>query len=120
MSLSSFGPEHNPEDLQALRRLIAHLAPQCGIDLSDKSAVRRFLDGAQPTRGGMAETGEELRAMLILLFRLETCSSEDLGFEGLRRLWLEHSATLARYRRPEAMAAALRHGLPGSRPSAGE
>lgn len=119
MSLSSCGPEHNPEDLQALRRLIAHLAAQCGLDLSDKSAVRRFLDGAQPAPGGAAETGEELRTMLILLFRLETCSSEDLGFEGLRRLWREHSATLARYR-PEAMPAALRHGSPGSRTAAGE
>ncbi|WP_428827790.1 hypothetical protein ACLIKD_07405 [Azonexus sp. IMCC34842] len=120
MSLSSFGPEHNPEDLQALRRLIARLAPPCGLDLSDKSAVRRFLDGAQPAPQGAAETGQELRAMLILLFRLETCSSEDLGFAGLRRLWLEHSETLARYRRPDALPTALRHGSPGNRPATGE
>lgn len=119
MSLSCFGPEHNPEDLQALRRLIARLAPPCGLDLSDKSAVRRFLDGAQAP-GGAAEADQELRAMLILLFRLETCSSEDLGFAGLRRLWQEHSETLARYRRPEALPTVLRHGLPGSRPTAGE
>ncbi|UCV09775.1 hypothetical protein [Dechloromonas denitrificans] len=119
MSLSSFGPEHKPEDLQALRRLIARLALPCGLDLSDKSAVRRFLDGAQAP-GDAGETGQELRAMLILLFRLETCSSEDLGFAGLRRLWLEHSETLARYYRPDALPTALRHGLPDSRQTAGE
>jgi len=35
--------------------------------------------------------------MLILLFRLETSSSEDLGVDGLRRLWRQHSEILGRF-----------------------
>ena len=100
MNLAILGPSHASEELQALRRLIAQLAGQCGLELSDKSAVRRFLDADHPFLPGplaTSETGQELRAMLILLYRLEACSSEDLGFEGLRRLWLQHSETLARH-----------------------
>ena len=40
---------------------------------------------------------QELRAMMILLYRLEASSSEDLGVEGLRRLWHQHGEIMARY-----------------------
>lgn len=105
MSLSIFGPSHASEELQSLRRLIAQLAAQSGLELSDKAAVRRLLDSnhsRHPAPCAAGQTSQDLRAMLVLLFRLEDCSSEDLGFEGLRRLWLEHSETLARYRTHEA------------------
>lgn len=35
--------------------------------------------------------------MLVLLYRLEGSSSEDLGFDGMRKLWRQHSETLARF-----------------------
>jgi hypothetical protein len=35
--------------------------------------------------------------MMILLYRLEASSSEDLGVEGLRRLWRQHGEILARF-----------------------
>ena len=91
---------NSPEDIQALRRLIAQLAPHCSLDLSNRLSVRRFLDTDQ--MAGRSESidpqiCQELRAMLILLYRLEASSSEDLGVEGLRRLWRQHGEILARF-----------------------
>lgn len=84
----------------ALRHLIRDLAPLCGLDLDDRHSVRQFLD---PTKlageGTDPELHAELRAMLILLFRLEGSSSEDLGFHGIRNLWRQHDETLARFNR---------------------
>jgi|GEM_PF-4901962 hypothetical protein len=117
MSLSAFAASHNSEELLALRRLIAQLAEQCGLALSDKAAVRSFLDNDPalcPTLRADSNTDQELRTMLILLFRLEASSSEDLGFEGLRRLWLQHSETLARHNVHELMPAKLSQGLSGN------
>ena len=89
-----------PEDMQALRRLIAQLAPQCGVDLGNRSAVRHFLDADSASLRGESidpQICQELRAMMILLYRLEASSSEDLGVEGLHRLWRQHSEFLARF-----------------------
>lgn len=89
-----------PEDMQALRRLIAQLAPQCGVDLGNRSAVRHFLDADSASIRSESidpRICQELRAMMILLFRLEASSSEDLGVEGLRRLWHQHGEIMARY-----------------------
>lgn len=110
MSLSILGPSHTSADLLALRRLIAELAQQCGLDLTDKSVLRCFLD-SDPTLCQApladAKTRQELRTMLILLFRLEASSSEDLGVEGLRRLWHQHGETLARFRTRESIPASI-------------
>lgn len=98
----------HPEDMQALRRLIAQFAPQCDLDLSDRSAVRRFLDDDQMNNRSERIDPKicvELRAMLILLYRLEASSSEDLGVEGLRRLWHQHSETIARFQDAGNLAA---------------
>jgi hypothetical protein len=89
-----------PEDMQALRQLIAQLAPQCGVDLGNRSSVRHFLDS--DLAAGRSESidpqiCQELRAMMILLYRLEASSSEDIGVEGLRRLWRQHGEILARF-----------------------
>lgn len=84
----------------ALRRLISELAPRCGLDLTDRAAIRHFLDGNSPLSRGESidpQICQEVRTMLILLFRLEGSSSEDLGFDGLRRLWHQHSEILARF-----------------------
>lgn len=108
MSLSVLGTSHTSEDLLALRRLIAHLAPRCGLYLDDRAAVRRFLDDDVSRSEGIdPQICQELRAMLILLFRLEASSSEDLGVEGLRRLWTQHSETLARFQISEPKQSGL-------------
>ncbi|UCV17969.1 hypothetical protein [Ferribacterium limneticum] len=89
-----------PEDMQALRRLIAQLAPQCGVDLGDRSSVRHFLDAdaTNPRSESIdPQICQELRAMMVLLYRLEASSSEDLGVEGLRRLWRQHGEIMARF-----------------------
>lgn|SRR5574343_1169861 len=96
----SIGTANPPEDIQALRRLIGLLAPQCGLDLANRGAVRQFLD--HDAAGNRSEAIDpqlchELRAMLILLYRLEGSSSEDLGVEGLRHLWRQHGEILARF-----------------------
>jgi hypothetical protein len=96
--LSTITPDHGPEELFALRRLIGELAPQCGLDLADRAATRHFLDGqASHSESIDPQLCQELRAMLILLFRLEACSSEDSGLSGMRRLWRLHGETLARF-----------------------
>lgn len=124
MNLSVLEPSNTSEDhLLALRSLITQLARQCGLDLTDKAAVRHFLDSDLTLDRGplpYAQVSQELRAMLILLFRLEASSSEDLGFEGLRRLWLQHSEILARFSYCEPMPVRLPQGLPGYRTAAGQ
>lgn len=85
-------------DLLPLRRMIIRLAERCHLDLADKPAVRRFLDGDF----SQCEAPEwdinscrDLHSMITLLFRLEASSSEDLGINGLHRLWLQHNELLA-------------------------
>ena len=94
MTLSLSGQRRVPADLLALRQLIAEQALQCDLDLSDKRAVRALLD-ADPLN--CSSSRRELRLMLILLFRLEASSSEDIGVEGLRRLWLQHNEILVKF-----------------------
>jgi hypothetical protein len=94
--------------MQALRRLIAQLAPQCGVDLGNRASLRRFLDtdsAASRSESIDPQICQELRAMLILLYRLEASSSEDLGVEGLRRLWRQHGEILSRFQGGETLAA---------------
>lgn len=100
-------PPPDYEDIQALRRVIAQLAGRCGIDLGDRAVLRRVLDGDfgndQATPGDRQQV-QELSAMLTLLFRLEACSSEDLGIDGLLGLWREHGRILARCRGEQRVA----------------
>jgi len=108
MSLSMTGTSHAAEDLLALRQVIARLAARDRLDLADRQAVRRFLDGdfsTSPEAARDPQSSHELRAMMILLFRLEASSSEDLGIDGLRRLWRQHGEILARFRTHEPLQA---------------
>lgn len=98
------------EELLALRRLIAEQASHCQLDLNNRIAIRHFLDSDQPS-----PAGQELRAMLVLLLRLETSSSEDLGIDGLRRLWHQHSEIISRFGARHAQTAS-----PAPHVSAGE
>ena len=98
-----------PQDLVALRRAIALLADRCGVDLADRAALRRVLDGKfsdRQTALGKRQDAHDLSAMLTLLFRLEACSSEDLGITGLQRLWLLHGRMLERFRVGQTQIAA--------------
>lgn len=96
-SIVDAGPGAN-EDLLPLRRMIARLADRGGLDLADGSAIRRFLDGdfsLCKAPDWDINSCDDLRSMIVLLFRLEASSSEDLGINGLRRLWHRHSEILA-------------------------
>jgi hypothetical protein len=99
MRTSILEPRPGSEDLLTLRRAIAQLAERCHVDLTERTALRRILDGdfscCQATE---LEDCRQLAAMLTLLFRLEACSSEDIGMAGLRRLWRQHGRVLARFR----------------------
>lgn len=115
MNLSLLGVTHASEDILALRRVIAHLADRCDLDLADPVAVRHFLDGdSSHDQAGDREAQfcDELRAMLTLLFRLEASSSEDLGIAGLHRLWMQHSEILARFQARKPLHAGLENGFP--------
>jgi hypothetical protein len=114
MNLSLLGVNHASEDILALRRVIAHLAERCGLDLADPDAVRHFLDDdSSHDQPGTREhqDSDELRAMLTLLFRLEASSSEDLGIAGLHRLWMQHSEILARFQVRKPQQAGLENGF---------
>lgn len=84
-----------PEDLQALRRVIEDLARQHRIDLANPEVIARLTAGdaanIEPQRFA------ELSSMLRLLFRLQGSSSEDLGVSGLCRLWERHQEILRRF-----------------------
>ncbi|MBS1229076.1 MAG: hypothetical protein H6R17_2353 [Proteobacteria bacterium] len=97
------------EDILALRRAIAQLAARCRVDLTDRTALRRVLDGDFCAGQSAQSDHQDLRdlsAMLTLLFRLEASSSEDLGITGLHRLWHQHGRMLARFRAGQASAGA--------------
>ena len=114
MNLSLLGVNHACEDILALRRVIAHLADRCDLDLADPYAVRNFLDGGSSHDQESAREhrdSDELRAMLTLLFRLEASSSEDLGIAGLHRLWMQHSEILARFQVRQPLQAGLENGF---------
>ncbi|MDO9197687.1 hypothetical protein [Rhodoferax sp.] len=105
MNLSMPPGTQSSNDLAALRRVIAELSERCCLDLADSSVVRRLMDGDLPHRQGLtpdSQTFQDLRAMLILLFRLESSCSEDLGIAGLRTLWCRHREILARFQVGEA------------------
>jgi hypothetical protein len=105
MNIALLGKERIGDDLLALHRIIHHQAPHCGLDTADAASVRRFIDGTYPPRAALnpdfLRTCREMRAMLILLLRLEASTSEDLGFEAVCRLWRHHDEILARYRIPD-------------------
>lgn len=90
---------HDPDALRALRRLIAELANRCAIDLNDSDGIRKLLHHPVESERIDPQAVIELRNMLILLFRLEASSSEDIGIDGLRKLWHQYSETLARHGR---------------------
>lgn len=93
LSVIDFGHAAD-EDLRPLRRTILRLADRCGLDLTDAPSVRRFLDGDFAhckVPEWDANSCSDLHSMIILLFRLEASSSEDLGIDGLSTLWHQHN-----------------------------
>lgn len=105
MNIALLGMERIGDDLLALRRIIHHHAPLCGLDTADAASVRQFMNGTFPSPAALnpdsLQACREMRAMLILLLRLEASTSEDLGFDAICRLWQHHNEILARYRIPD-------------------
>lgn len=101
MNTSRSDTAYVSDDILALRRLVEQVAERCGLDLTDRVAVRRILDGDLSqcrVNESNLSFSQELPGMLTLLFRLESSSSEDLGISGLRRLWRQHSEILVRFK----------------------
>ena len=100
MKSSAFASAHTAEDLIIMRKAISRLADRLGFDLSKPDEARSCLDGDfsnRPAALGKLRECQELRDMLIVLLRLESCSSEDLGIDGLRRLWQKQRELMNRF-----------------------
>lgn len=90
-------------ELAALRQAIKHLAVRCGIDIADRASIRALLAGdlaALPDAD--SPNYIELRTMLSLLYRLEDSTSEDIGIDGLQRLWRQHGEIIDAHTRRNA------------------
>jgi len=96
MRAEAFEIAHAPEDMLSLQQLIGRLAAECGVNLEERQAVRRLLDLSGPIAS--PAMASELRALLILRYRLEAACSEDLGCEGMNGLWQQLDDTLRRHR----------------------
>ena len=101
---------HGGDDLLALRTHIGRLAVVCGVDISRDENVARLLAGDYSQCRHRSDKAEVLRALLVLLYRLEASVSEDLGIDGLIDLWQQHNAVLIRHGFP----ADSQHALNGS------
>lgn len=85
-------------DLPALRRIVSRLAERSGVDLAHPPSVRALIDGELSCDSiSNRQAIADLRSALILLYRLQDSSSEDLGVHGLQRLWHAHQEFVARY-----------------------
>ncbi len=85
------------DDLLALRSQIGRLAVMCNVDVSHDDTVRRLLAGDYGQCRHHEREAELLRALLVLLYRLEASASEDLGIQRLVALWQQHSEVLMRH-----------------------
>jgi len=88
---------HSGDDLLALRTHIGRMAIVCGVDISRDENVGRILAGDFSQCSGHGREAGVLRALLVLLYRLETSVSEDIGIDGLVSLWQQHSALLVQH-----------------------
>lgn len=91
---------HSGDDLLALRTHIDRLAIACDLDISHGDTVTRLLAGEFSHDLDHGREVEVLRALLVLLYRLEASASEDLGIDGLVRLWQQHNKVLVLHRFP--------------------
>lgn len=94
-NIISINELHNGDDLLALRTHIGRMAIACGVDISRNDNVSRVLAGDFSLCRAHGREAELLRALLVLLYRLETSISEDLGIDGLVDLWQQHNDILA-------------------------
>lgn len=88
---------HSGDDLRVLRFHVGRLAMICELDLGRGETVAQLLEGDHVACHSHRREAELLRALLILLYRLEASVSEDLGIAGLTKLWREHDDLLARH-----------------------
>ncbi len=92
------GLEHYDEELYALEQRLGRLALACGADLSREDVVIALIKGRWdlcPRAAHVPErTREELRALLMLKYRVEASCVDSLGAEDCRRLIAEHDEKL--------------------------
>lgn len=91
---------HSGDDLLALRTHIDRLAIACNLDIHHGGTVTRLLAGEYSHDRHHGHEVEVLRALLVLLYRLEASVSEDLGIDGLVRLWQQHNKVLVQHSFP--------------------
>ena len=91
----SLNEMHEGDALLTLRTQIGRLAVLCNVDISRDDNVTHLLSGDYSECHQHPREAELLRALLVLLYRLETSVSEDLGIDGLVRLWGQHNDLLA-------------------------
>lgn len=94
------GLEHYDEELYALDQRIARLALACGADLARQDVVIGLIKGhwdlCAQAQHVPARTREELRALLMLKYRIEVSCVDALGADDCRRLIATQEERLAR------------------------
>ena len=103
---------HEGDDLLALRTQIGRLALVCGVDISRDDNVTHLLSGDYSRCHQHPREAELLRALLVLLYRLESSVSEDLGIDRLVRLWGQHDTLLIEHGFPADSQPALNGSAP--------
>lgn len=83
------------QELAALKAALSEFAGGLGVDLNDRRSLRALISGDWSELSLARSECEKLRTMLVLLYRLEDSSSEDIGIQGLQHLWRQHGEIIA-------------------------
>jgi len=79
-----------------LRRIVSRHAERSGVDLTHAPSLSALIDGELSCdSAGNRQAIADLRAALVLLYRLQDRCSEDIGIIGLQRLWHTHQEFVA-------------------------
>ena len=91
------GFENFGEELRALEERLERLALACGVDLHNRAVVTSLIRGdfAVCERGSFPKR-DELRALLMLKYRIESRCIDDLGAGDCMRIVEQVDADLAR------------------------
>lgn len=94
------GLQHYDEQIEELDRRIGRLALLCGADLSQREVVVRLIKGNTATCEHAAsvapEHRAELRALLMMKYRIEMSCVDSLGAEHCAKLIAEQDDKLRR------------------------
>jgi hypothetical protein len=91
------GFEHFGEELKALEERLGRLALACGVNLGDRTVVASLIRGDFGVCGrGSFPKRDELRALLMLKYRIEAKCIDALGAGDCLRIVDQVDAELAR------------------------